>query len=455
MNTIGLDIGTTTICGVLVNCETGKLKRRITLPNTSAIPSQKPYERLQDPHIIMKLCKNILDTLLDEDKDVSAIGITGQMHGILYIDSQGLPLSPLYSWQDERGNLEIEPGMTYAQKLARLTGYPMATGFGLTTHFYNIKNDLVPRGASKICTIGDFVAMSLVENPKPLIHSSNAASLGLFNLLQDSFDAYALKKSYISPDILPEVTDKLVPIGKTINGKIVSISIGDNQASYLGSVSEDGSILVNVGTSSQISVTIPKMISIPGVEIRPLLNGKFIAAGCPLCGGDAYAILKNFFEKTAHMMGTEAKDLYIKMDRAAESVFYDEDPLIVDTRFRGTRQEPFIRGNITNIGTNNFTPAHLTLGVLKGICEELYQLYTAMSLPCKSYTKLIGSGNGIRKSPLLQKIFSMRFNMDLSIPLYEEEASYGMALMGLCLASGMDSEKVRKLIQYKEVKTHE
>ncbi|NLU53581.1 MAG: hypothetical protein GXX10_12060 [Clostridiaceae bacterium] len=450
MHTIGLDIGTTTICGVLVDGRTGEVKKKLTLPNTSAIPSQKPYERLQDPNTILMLCKKILNTLLDESTDVSAIGITGQMHGILYIDSKGAPLSPLYSWQDGRGNLEIEPGVTYSQMLSRITGYPMATGFGLTTHFYNIKNGLVPSGADKICTIGDFVAMSLTENSTPILHSSNGASIGMFNLQYHSFDEYALLEAGIAPDIVPKVTKELLPLGKTKDGKIVSTAIGDNQASFLGSVSDDESILVNVGTSSQISVAIGQKIDSCGVETRPLLEDSMIAVGCPLCGGDAYALLKSFFEKVALMLRTEAKDLYSKMDREAEAAYYDENQLIVDTRFMGTRHDPFLRGSIANIGTNNFTPGHLALGVLKGICEELYQLYTSMSLPERKYKKLVGSGNGIRKSPLLQEIFSKRFNMDLCIPLYEEEASYGMALMALCLSCGIRAHEARKLIKYKE-----
>ena len=33
-------------------------------------------------------------------KTITSIGITGQMHGILYVDESGRGLSPLYTWQD-------------------------------------------------------------------------------------------------------------------------------------------------------------------------------------------------------------------------------------------------------------------------------------------------------------------------------------------------------------------
>ena len=38
-------------------------------------------------------------------EDIAVIGITGQMHGIVYTDCNGMAISPLYTWQDGRGNL--------------------------------------------------------------------------------------------------------------------------------------------------------------------------------------------------------------------------------------------------------------------------------------------------------------------------------------------------------------
>ena len=50
------------------------------------------------------------------------------MHGILYADENGAAVSPLYTWQDERGNLEYKDGATYAEYLnskATVTGTPL------------------------------------------------------------------------------------------------------------------------------------------------------------------------------------------------------------------------------------------------------------------------------------------------------------------------------------------
>lgn len=94
-------------------------------------------------------------------KDIKGIGITGQMHGIVYTDIQGNAVSPLYTWQDGRGNLNYRENQSYAAYLSDITGCPVATGYGLVTHFYNVQNRLVPTNATKLCTIMDYAVMKL------------------------------------------------------------------------------------------------------------------------------------------------------------------------------------------------------------------------------------------------------------------------------------------------------
>ena len=62
---------------------------------------------------------------------------------------------------------------------------------------------------------------------------------------------------------------------------------------------------------------------------------------------------------------------------------------------------------------------------------------------------LVGSGNGIRKNVLMQKIAEIIFGMNLKIPKCEEEAAFGAALQSL-VTSGMVSslESVQEKIRY-------
>ena len=193
----------------------------------------------------------------------------------------------------------------------------------------------------------------------------------------------------------------------------VAVAIGDNQGSFLGSVADtEKSVLVNVGTGSQVSFVTDKVEELSCGEIRPLTDNKYIFVGASLCGGRAYAILKAFFEKCAEMLGGTKENLYSLMDKKAENIQVFSDLLTVNCQFCGTREDPKIRGSIENIGIENFTPENLILGTLKGVSKELYLMYESeKTLLTQEPSTLVCSGNGLRKSEIWRRLFTEDFNM--------------------------------------------
>lgn len=499
MKAIGLDIGTTTVCGVLVDAKTGELLDAKTLTNDSVIESVHTYERTQDADKILVKCKNILEEYLSEQEDIVSIGVTGQMHGIVYVDENGVAVSPLYTWQDGRGDLccpdiqndiqkkltvtdsetveNIDSGnkvadnaevaklgngaITYAAELSKITGYHMASGFGLTTNYYNTKHGLVPEEAKSFCTIPDYVAMSLAGEKRPKMHQTMAASLGLYNMEAGDFDRTSVEKAGMNPELLPEVATTSTICGAytadvekypAYAGKTIPVAVafGDNQASFLGSVNQDCKVLLNVGTGGQVSVYSEELIKADGIECRPYLKGSYLMAGSSLCGGYSYNLVKRFFEEIYALAGVGCpKDIYSIMNRIAGEAAEKEKTLTVDTRFNGSRENPALTGSITGLTVDTFHPGDLAYGVLRGLCEELYQFYNVLPENLKDGSHFVGSGNGIRKNPLLQKIASDRFRMKLRIPKYAEEAAYGAVLFSM-LASGEREtlEDVQRLIRY-------
>lgn len=441
MKSIGLDVGTTTICGILMDSETGEMIKKITLPNDTAIESGKDFEKMQDAEKIEEKCLGIAKALTKDVEDLVSIGVTGQMHGILYVDKNGNAVSPLMTWQDERGNLPSQSGKSYAKELSELTGYYLATGFGTVTHYYNKKNNLVPEAAVTFCTIPDYISMRLAGLQKPILHASMAASLGLFSVQQGAFDCNAIEKSGMEISFFPDVQKEEVSIGIWREGVKVSQAFGDNQASFLGSVDDQSHVLVNVGTGSQLSVLGTDIREFDHLECRPFMKGYYLYVGAPLCGGYGYALLKTFFEGVFEMCGEKpAADIYQFMNEAGRKSKDKGVSLLVDTRFRGTRKDPKICGKIENITPYNFEAGAMVYGFLEGICQELLDLYQEYEDTSKSaggdvskevYRWITGSGNGIRKNPLLQEIICEKFSKDMKIPLYAEEASYGSALFSL------------------------
>jgi sedoheptulokinase len=429
----GIDIGTSSISSVVYNPLSGQADYDTRINNTS-LESSDDWEKRQDPDKIMNMAKEILDASLKKYPDIKGIGITGQMHGILYIDNRGKAISPLYTWQDGRANRIYRANKTYATFLSDITGHELATGYGLVTHFYNQVNHLVPEGAAKICTIMDYVVMKLAGNKKPVTDSSNAASLGFFDVQNGRFDHPALDKAGIDATLIPELCSPVFCPGN-YKGIPVYPAIGDNQAAFLGSVQDiHRSIHITVGTSSQVSVYSDKYIKIPGLDTRPFPGGGFTLVGAALCGGQAFSMLNVFFEKTLKMfMGkkTEHTDIYHYMT-SVPYVDNTQDIPVVTTLFDGTRFAPGERGCIENISIHNFTPENLIIGFLKGICRELYHFYDNLPEEIKKEKKnLIGSGNALKKNPLLCKAFEEQFDHRLSFSSGREEAAFGACLISI------------------------
>ena len=246
MKTLGLDLGTTSICAVVFEEKFGVLAAK-TVQNAAFLPGES-WQRTQDAAAIFDIAFSLVQELLEKHPDVSAIGVTGQMHGILYLDAFGHCVSPLYTWQDGRAALPFDETESWAERLSRLTGYPVSPGYGLATHYYNCNHNLVPENAACFCTIADYLAMRLAGRTSPLLDASNAASFGLFDLQGGFFDEAALQKAGMDKKFLPQLT-KNAYLGTGSFGKPVYAAIGDNQAAFFGAVDEKSdALLINVGT---------------------------------------------------------------------------------------------------------------------------------------------------------------------------------------------------------------
>lgn len=450
MKLIGIDIGTTTISGVVLDAEAGTVDASSTVENGSFIETKHAWERIQDVSVIIAGAAKLLDELLAQHSNVSAIGLTGQMHGILYTDSEGRCISPLYTWQDGRGglptadeeadektaaangqtfaeNVRCAKGETLSEEVLRKTGTEVAAGYGLLTHLYNRRHGEVPEGAAGICTIADYFGMVLTKKKRPVMHVSNAASLGFFDTEKMCFDRKALAVFGIGEELIPEVTGNFLVLGQ-YQGLPVCTAVGDNQAGFLGSVGyQKNTLLVNVGTGGQISMMSDHCIRIPGIETRPFNKGTYLLVGASLCGGRAYAVLEKFFRMYAAALNGKETPQYDVMAKLAEN--RKAGGLHVSTLFQGTRQKPEERGSITNICEENFTPGNLIYGVLTGMAEELFAMYQKIYEETGIRAeRLVASGNGLRKNPILQDIFSEMFRAELKMAAFEEEAASGAAL---------------------------
>jgi sugar (pentulose or hexulose) kinase len=466
--TLGIDLGTTTITCLAMEPATAAIVAVATVANDAEItlPSDKNRGRSEwnPDRIVERSCqclRHVANQLGDRAKDIVAIGITGQQHGVVVVDRKGRPLVPLVNWQDRRGD-DPFPGTsrTYVEQAtwlagadaANRTGCHLATGFLGVTLFWLQCSGVLP-SSGLACFIGDYLASELTGR-MPVSDPTHAASSGLFDVRRRCWDGEMLESLQLPASIFPEIREADQRVGPLTDavaastgipaGIPVFVPIGDSQAAFLGSVDDcEHDVLVNVGTGAQVVAAVDRFLYAPPLETRPLpLCGNLLVGAQP-CGGRAYAVLEGFFRDTVQQFGGKVDsddEVYETMNRLAGSATSDVDSMLCNPLFAGTRAHPQSRASWSNISAENFTPAHMIRALLEGIAEALHNDCLLICREAgRSCRRVIGSGNALRKNPVLREIVARRFAMPLELPPHREEAAVGAARMAAIGIATMDS----------------
>lgn len=441
---LGIDIGTTSVSAVLYDCADHEILANASEDHGAYVHGKSAGHREQDPQRILSCIDQVLRALELKTARLSPEGIcvTGQVHGFLLVSADGVPCNNFFTWEDLR-SLEPSPsGSPWIDEVLNL--YKSVTpiderttvgpGYAAANLFVLSRKGMLPDADYCICSIQDFVIINLTgaAGTDAVTDQSCAHSTGLYLPVQKVWNKELLAAINISPHQMPIVKDSGSYCGVTVprpnlpGGIPVYTGLGDNQAAFLASVQEPAeTVLVNVGTGSQVSVWVPAFAAVQGIDTRPYLDGAHLLVGAPLCGGRAFSQIKDFIGR----IGTEifgrnptADELYEKLVR---TVRYDTD-LVCRTTFAGTRTNPDERGLLANISNDNLTVGDLTASVLHGIARELHELFRLTGAQCR---RLVGTGNAVRKNPVLRRCIADRFRMDLAVPPYEEVAALGAALV--------------------------
>lgn len=423
MRTLGIDIGTTSICAVCYEQESGEVTANVSCRNAFQEGSF-----CQDPDEIVRKVKVMLQELTASDGAFAAIGISAQMHGILYVDRNGKAVTPYYTWKDEKGNTIRHTGQTYAQYLSERTGYAMFSGYGTVTHFYLQEMGLIPEKAVKIANIGDYLAIQLCGCREPVTDATIAASFGGFDLKRGIFDMDKLAHAGVEVRYYPA-------LGRTgqIAGYYENIPVycawGDNQASFYAAASDDRSMVsINVGTGSQVSLFDAEYMETEAADIRPFLGKGYLYVGASTNGGKVYERLAEFLEEMISPFAKEDVDIYEWMERTGRQKA--ETTLRITPALYGARGAHSQRGSVENLTAENFHPADFIRAYVEGMARELLELYEAFPGELKKgRTRIAASGNGIRKNALLRQAVEKLFQMPVTEKVLQEEAAAGAAML--------------------------
>ncbi len=431
MYSLSLDIGTSKIGLLAFDLSNLGVVSLVSAPNTTGIKSIDPLNGEQDPEKIWEITQHLFVQLKQSGVDftsVASLALTGQMHGILLIDAKGKPHSNLITWRDARYGVEKDADTHFVTN-----GCHLQQGYGGTS-LVGLKKTGFDFTDLRVCTIASFIVGKLCGNYG--IDDTSAASLGLYNLEASDWNHEQIEELGLPLSLFPRIGQACTVAG-TIRAPValflglpketvICFPIGDNQASYLGAVGFSNTCLINIGTGGQLSRSSTVIMCKDSIETRPLPGGKFLQVYSSLCGGWAYAYLKDFCKDLLAIFGHETDDdvIYATLDALALAE-EGKSGLCVDTRFMGLRgEENTVFGSIKGINTKNFRIGSLAYGFLEGMVGELQQ----SRLADDRLAYIVASGNAVRKNALMRGIIEKQFNCPCILPPFGEEAAVGAAI---------------------------
>lgn len=436
---LGIDVGTGKIAAVLAGRQ-GDVQAVVSRAH-GAEQSAAEGRAEQDAEMLLERTWEVVAALPDALKGrVRGIGVTGQMHGVVLLDARNAPVSPLVTWQDQRC-LE-ETG--FLDALCARTGCRLYTGYGLATLAWLHRHRQYPSDAVAAATIQDLVVAHLGNLPKPVTDPSDAASWGCFDLHTSAWDEKALEVLELPLDGLPVVH----PFGRVVarldarmgarlglpEGLPLHVASGDLQASLVATLRDpDSEIALTLGTGGQTAVVTSAesdgYVLAPDrpYDYWPYPGGRIAVVAASLCGGAAWAWLADSLRGWLQELGLTSPARSDIFDRLSALGLESADELLVHPHFLGERHDPALRGAIHGLTLTNATLGSLARGLARAIVRNLYTMLPPDVL--RNRSRVVGSGNALRRTPLLQYMVEDVFGLPLVLAEGQEEAATGAALV--------------------------
>jgi xylulokinase len=419
---VGLDVGTTGVKAVAISADGEVLARA-----EEALPlsSPRPGWAEQDPEDWWRAGKAALAAVGAER--AVAIGLSGQMHGLVALDAADRVIRPAILWNDQRTAAvcaEIEERIGLEQ-LIRLTGNRALAGFTapkllwLRRHepeaYQRIRHVLLPKDYLRLRLTGAHV-----------IDVADASGTLLFDVARRRWSEGMLEALEIPGAWLPEVFESPEVSGCTSGGVPVAAGAGDQAAGALGvGVDRPGPLSVVLGTSGVVFASLPAFQADPAARVHVFCHavpGRWHAMGVMLSAAGSLRWLRDAFAPAAPY--EELLALARDAPAGAGGVVF----LPYLSGERTPHADPNARAAFTGLalehGRGTLVRAVLE-GVAFGLRDSLELLRELGVLPAVGRA----SGGGARSRLWLEIVASV-LGLPLELTAVEEGAAYGAALLG-------------------------
>ena len=421
----GIDVGTSATKGLAITPD-GEVVATEEAPYPLSTP--KPGWSEQNPEDWWRATETVLEKLTKTAGAPAGIGLSGQMHGLVALDSNDDVIRPAILWNDQRTQAECDEieRTIGLKRLIELTGNRALTGFTAPKILWLRRNE--PDNYKRIASVllpKDYVRLRLTGEHATDV--SDASGTLLLDVANRSWSEEVLGALKLDPAWLPTALESPELSGQTTRtGTPVAAGAGDQAAGAVGvGVDRRGPVSVAVGTSGVVFATLDAFAADEQARIHAFCHAvpdKWHAMGVMLSAAGSLTWLRNVAAPD-----TPFDTLLKEADQwppGAEGLIFL--PYLAGERT--PHADPDARGAFVGLSLRHDRGA-LTRAVLEGVAFALKDsLDLTEELGGTPKTGRI-SGGGARSALWTQIIASV-----LQIPLepvaVDEGAAFGAAILG-------------------------
>ena len=272
---IALDLGTTSIKAGLLD-QHGALNSIVALPAPEIIAHEGRYE--SDALVYATTAERVLAQCFAHTPSSLPLGLCSQRSSFLIWEkTSGRPLTPLISWQDNRGARACEilrSSENVIRDLSglRLTPYYFAPKLRVVLEDHPEWRSLLEHGEFLVGTLDTFLIWRWSGGKHYITDASMAARTLLMDIQHQQWSPTLCQLFDIPLNILPQIKPSSEMNLQLDNGLILQASLGDQSAALIASVANDSAeALVNLGTGGFVIRYLPEKINPPAGYLRTLI----------------------------------------------------------------------------------------------------------------------------------------------------------------------------------------
>jgi xylulokinase len=451
---VGLDVGTSGARAIVVD-EEGNVVAEASADYP--LMSPRPGWSEQDPEDWWRSAKEALGKVtVGVDDEVIGLGLTGQMHGSVFLDPSDEVIRPALLWNDHRTGEQCEE-ITAAvgeERLIELAGNPALTGFQAPKILW--LRDEEPENFSRVASVllpKDYVRLRLTG--EHATDASDAAGTLLLDVSRRDWSEEILDALEIPRAWMPEVyegpeesgrlrRDVAAELGLT-PGVPIAAGGGDNAAAAVGTgIVREGLLSSSVGTSGVLFAHTDGFLPDPSGRLHAFCHavpGAYHLMGVALSAGGSLA----WWRETT---GRGYDDLVA----AASEVPPGSEGLLFLPYLTGERTphlDPKARGAFFGL-TSRHTLAHMTRAVMEGVVFSLRDSMEIMRELGVPVEEVRATGGGAR-SPLWRRLQADVYGVPIKRTVADEGPAYGAALLaGVAAGAYGSAEEATSVVRLRE-----